>query len=120
MTVEAIEKLGGADDVDVSVAGRFLEGLARPGFRRKVDHDVGGDVRQDGVPSCSIGYIGDDEFGFRVQIGGPLTGGMDLRVQVVDDNYPVEGVDQGWGDGAADETSAAGDEDGTAWADRIS
>ncbi|MCY1233146.1 hypothetical protein D9M72_456720 [compost metagenome] len=112
VAVETVQELGGADHIDVRVPGGLFQGLTGPGFRRQVDNDVGSHVLEDGVPGLCFRNIRNHQFRCRVQLLGPLARGMNLRVEIVDDDHAVELADQGIGDRTADEPGAARDEDG--------
>ena len=124
VTHEGVEHLGGADDVDVGVAGGLGEGLAGPGLRGQVDDDIRCYRGQDRVPVLGEGHVQPVQLHALVELGGALLGRVDLRVHVVQGHDAVEGVRQVTRDRAADESGATGHEAGTGheglpWCSRV-
>jgi hypothetical protein len=78
----------------MGVPGRLFERLTGAGFSGQMDYDVGHHVLQHRIPGACLCDVRNDEFSRRVELGGTFARGVDLGVEVIDDDDAVECLDQ--------------------------
>jgi hypothetical protein len=83
--------------------------LPDPYGRREMEYQVG--AAQSGRERVLIPNVAGDEFGVTRQPGRQIPlGSVDLRIEVVEDDYPIAACDERIDEMTADEPGSAGDE----------
>ena len=107
---ERVEHRGGADHVGGGVPGGLGQRLSGPGLGGEMDHQLGAEPVEQGVPQRRVGHIADDQLHALGQRSGTGPVGVDLREQVVGRHDGQPELEQVRRERAADEAGTSCDQ----------
>jgi len=111
VTLQRVEHGRRPDDVHLGMSRRLGQRLAGAGLGREVDDDIRPTGGQEILPGGGVRDILLVEVRSRVESAAGQTVGVDLRMQVVERDHPLEGVSKVRGKTGSDEAGASGDDD---------